>query len=84
MQSNLGMKTANCRRTSVASRVLAALLVASASGSRRRRPMPGPFSRPWSDYVGSQETIRLTFDTDIEVITPQLEKISSPIPASCC
>ena len=28
-----------------------------------------------SDYVGSQKTIELTFDSDIEVITPQLEKI---------
>jgi hypothetical protein len=28
-----------------------------------------------SDYVGSQKTIHLTFDSDIEVITPQLEKI---------
>ena len=28
-----------------------------------------------SDYVGSQKTIQLTFDSDIEVITPQLEKI---------
>jgi hypothetical protein len=28
-----------------------------------------------SDYMGSQKTIELTFDSDIEVITPQLEKI---------
>lgn len=28
-----------------------------------------------SDYVGGQKTIQLTFDSDIEVITPQLEKI---------
>lgn len=28
-----------------------------------------------SDYVGSQKTIKLTFDSAIEVITPQLEKI---------
>lgn len=28
-----------------------------------------------SDYVGSQQTIKLTFDSDIEIITPQLEKI---------
>jgi len=28
-----------------------------------------------SDYVSSQKTIQLTFDSDIEVITPQLEKI---------
>lgn len=28
-----------------------------------------------SDYVGSQQSIQLTFDSDIEIITPQLEKI---------
>jgi len=28
-----------------------------------------------SDYVGSQKTIELSFDSDIEVITPQLEKL---------
>ncbi len=28
-----------------------------------------------SDYVSSQPTVELTFDSDIEVITPQLEKI---------
>ena len=28
-----------------------------------------------SDYVGSQQTIKLAFDSDIEIITPQLEKI---------
>ena len=28
-----------------------------------------------SDYVSSQRTIEITFDSDIEVITPQLEKI---------
>jgi hypothetical protein len=28
-----------------------------------------------SDYVSSQKTIELTFDSDIEIITPQLEKI---------
>lgn len=28
-----------------------------------------------SDYVGSQTTIELAFDSDIEIITPQLEKI---------
>lgn len=28
-----------------------------------------------SDYVSSQQNIALTFDTDIDVITPQLEKI---------
>lgn len=28
-----------------------------------------------SDYINSQKTIEVTFDSDIEIITPQLEKI---------
>lgn len=28
-----------------------------------------------SDYVGSQKTISLTFDSDVEVVTPEVEKI---------
>ncbi len=28
-----------------------------------------------SDYVSNQKTIEMAFDSDIEVITPQLEKI---------
>ncbi len=34
-----------------------------------------PILKAMSDYMSSQQTIRLTFDSDIEVITPQLEKI---------
>jgi len=33
------------------------------------------FLKAMSDYVGGQQAIELTFDSDIEVITPQLEKI---------
>jgi len=33
------------------------------------------FLKAMTDYVGSQKTIELSFDSDIEIITPQLEKI---------
>lgn len=33
-----------------------------------------------SDYVGSQQTIKLTFDSAIEIITPQLERGTCPHP----
>ncbi len=32
-------------------------------------------AKAMADYLGRQKTIELTFDSDIEVITPQLEKI---------
>jgi hypothetical protein len=33
------------------------------------------FLKAMSDYVSSQKTIELTFDSDIEIITPHMEKI---------
>ena len=36
---------------------------------------PKAILKAMSDYVSSQSTIELTFDSDIEVITPQLEKL---------
>jgi hypothetical protein len=42
-------------------------------------PQPGgdakAILKAMSDYMGSLKTIEITFDSDIEVITPQLEKI---------
>jgi len=75
MQTNLEMKTGPRRTPSVARMVLAAVLVASTPAVQAQAPDAKAVLKAMSDYVGSQKTIRLTFDTDIEVITPQLEKI---------
>ncbi len=48
---------------------------AAASDTRAQGSEAMAFLKAMSDYVGSQATIELTFDSDIEVITPQLEKI---------
>ena len=37
--------------------------------------MPTRFSKTMSDYVASQKTLSITFDSDIEVITSNLQKI---------
>ena len=37
-----------------------------------------------TDYVSSQKTISATYDTDIEVITDNLQKFSSRVPVKCC
>ena len=39
--------------------------------------------RAMSDYVGSQQSIELTFDSAIEIITPQLEKIQFTNSGEC-
>jgi hypothetical protein len=37
-----------------------------------------------SDYVTSQKTISLTFDSDVEVITSEVEKIQFASCGRCC
>lgn len=54
--------------------VLAAVLLAS-PGAGAQQSDAKAILKAMSDYLGSQKTIELTFDSDIEVITPQLEKI---------
>ena len=53
----------------------AAALLLLSSPARAQGSDPKAVLKAMSDYVSSQKTIDLTFDSDIEVITPQLEKI---------
>jgi hypothetical protein len=63
------------RMMSVASMVLAMALFASGSEVQAQQNDAKSILKAMSDYVSSQQTIELTFDSAIEVITPQLEKI---------
>jgi hypothetical protein len=68
------MKTKVVLFTMLASVLVAALMAASV----RAQPQGSDAKsilKAMSDYVSSQKTIEFTFDSDIEVITPQLEKI---------
>ena len=55
----------------------ATLAVACATGTAARAAEDDAKAilKSMSDYLSSQSTISLTFDSDIEVITPQMEKI---------
>jgi hypothetical protein len=53
----------------------AAALLLLAPPARAQGSDPRALLKAMSDYVSAQKTIELTFDSDIEVITPQLEKI---------
>ena len=55
--------------------VLAATLAAVPAGAQAQGSEAKSILKAMSDYVSSQKTIEITFDSDIEVITPQLEKI---------
>ena len=58
---------------------LASVLVAALTAAPARAQAQGSDAKSvlkaMSVYVSSQKTIELTFDSDIEVVTPQLEKI---------
>jgi hypothetical protein len=55
--------------------VLGAALMLAAPGAQAQASDAKVMLKAMSDYVGSQKNIELTFDSDIEVITPQMEKI---------
>ena len=55
--------------------VLVATLAAAPASAQAQGSDAKSVLKTMSDYVSSQKTIELTFDSDIEVITPQLEKI---------
>jgi len=56
--------------------ILAGLLVTASSGALAETGDEAKaILKAMSDYMGSQQAIELTFDSDIEVITPELEKL---------
>jgi len=55
--------------------VLLGTLTVAPAGAQPQGSDAKAILKAMSDYVSSRKTIELTFDSDIEVITPQLEKI---------
>lgn len=54
---------------------LAASILPAPAMAETQKTDAGTILKAMTDYISSQKTIELTFDSDIEVITPQLEKI---------
>jgi len=75
MKTNTGMSAGNRGRMLISGAVLTAVLFISGLGVQAQENDAKSILKAMSDYVSSQQTIELTFDSDIEVITPQLEKI---------
>jgi hypothetical protein len=71
--------TAQVRRASATGLLGAAVLSLALFGASRARADNGDDARavlkPMSDYVSAQKSIAATFNSDIEVITPDLQKI---------
>ena len=59
---------------SLASTTLVTAIIALTAQSARADD-PAKFLKAMSDYTAAQKSISATFDSDIEVVTPELEKI---------
>jgi hypothetical protein len=68
------MKTRTALSTILLSALAAVLTIAPVRAQQLKNDAT-VILKAMSDYVGSQKTIELIFDSDIEIITPQLEKI---------
>ncbi|MGB6908376.1 MAG: DUF2092 domain-containing protein [Methyloceanibacter sp.] len=62
------------RQTVITMLVLAAMLIV-APRARAQEDDATKILKAMSDYIASQRSISLTFDSDIEVITPEIQKI---------
>jgi hypothetical protein len=63
------------KKTTVLLVLMAAFQLTTAAQPRAQEGDAKAILKAMSDYVGSQKSIRLTFDSAIEIITPELEKI---------
>ena len=76
------MKTTNVERLRHRGVFLPAVVLLLSGGLAGAEPAPPPaptdakaILKSASDWLGSQKSLELSFDSDIEIITPQLEKI---------
>ena len=75
IESNIGIPAGRLGRIAAGCMILAATLVAVGPDVQAKEGDAKGILKAMSDYVSSQKTIEISFDSDIEVITPQLEKI---------
>lgn len=73
--SNAKTQAPGHARIAVAGMLLAVSLVAAGPLAQAAEGDARAILKSMTDYVGSQQTIELSFDSSIEVITPELEKI---------
>jgi len=74
-KSNFGAHSTKRGPIAVGCALLAAVLISVGSTARAEEGDAKAILKRMSDYLGGQKTIEFQFDSSIEVITPQLEKI---------
>lgn len=75
MQTNMDAKCASGSRWPRIPMLFLAALVAAVPNAQAQASDAKSVLKAMADYVSSQKTIELKFDSDIEVVTPLLEKI---------
>ncbi|HSO80632.1 MAG TPA: DUF2092 domain-containing protein, partial [Chromatiaceae bacterium] len=76
MQANNLGTFPNRLRLASRSLILTGALIAASTGAQAEAGDDAKaILKAMSDFMGSQQTIALTFDSDIEIITPELEKL---------
>ncbi|MBN2887392.1 MAG: DUF2092 domain-containing protein, partial [Chromatiaceae bacterium] len=73
--SSLNPEAPRRARLGVVSLILAAALIGSGPLAQAREGDARAILKSMTDYVGSQTSLEFSFDSSIEVITPELEKI---------
>ena len=73
--NNLGTFPIRLRLASRSLILTGALIAASTGAQAEAGDDAKAILKAMSDFMGSQQTIGLTFDSDIEIITPELEKL---------
>ncbi len=73
--ASLRVQAPRYARVAALSLILAASLIGTGPLAQAREGDAKAILKAMTDYVSGQTTIELTFDSSIEVITPQLEKI---------
>ncbi len=73
--ASLSLQVPRRARVAAVAFILAASLVGTGPLAQAREGDAKALLKSMTDYVGSQTTIELAFDSSIEVITPELEKI---------
>ena len=81
MKANTVTNGNNRRRATGTAVVLATALCWATPGAQAEERGAKAMLKAMADYVGSQQAIELTFDSDIEVITPELELSLIHIPS---
>src|SRR4051812_40787218 len=74
-QKTTHRSVAQAIRWSIALAVALTMSIAFMPRAEAQADDAGKILKRMSDYMASQKTLSLTYDTDIEVITPELQKI---------